>query len=1404
MDYGWDTSDEEGGMAIDLDAKQDEHTRSELTGQTPEAKHYDPSEPTEDYDPAEPTNDEADGTDIRSNSVQDSNYVNKPEEPPEYDPAEPTLSDEDGDSNCRVDNPFDSEQNMSPCDSQNEEKSHSAIDSENKILENCSSSVDSSAAAGCQELNEQKSLDAATRSDGSPIKTYQSESVSPPLCPLDTDENTQNSLMDDVNSDVPDVSFDDSDFVLEKEPFAPDSESGNNTWSKDKNNMLDPLEADTVSENKELPHSEQERYRRQEEVDSRNEEALVDLFREESDPERIEDDVEQPVKKVKKKAGSKKIKKKGKKIKKGLGKKSQKKHEDEIEDQRFVELRRDRTSIESIEEGELDGEGPSLGHRTSFDDRMSLNVYEQVFDVVSGQMEEPREPGEIVEESRKRSTKKKEKREKKKKKSKREVATIEEGNQGDEDSQKFPSFLAGFFVQDEGEEEVDENAALSRSFNNDGETFQKTGVKNYRKRHSSGADDSVKSFEHLDADQGESQESDHRKSRKHDERRQDSREVRQREIRDSREVRHEHRHGTPRDREREREREKARNERERERAREKERENREREREREVVRDRRRVEVEERRRRHTRSGSRDRRRRSASAERVRRSRSRERTARQRRHRSKSRDRSIERDRERGKRKHRDRSHDRESERRVRRPTHSRSRSPHRRSERASSNKENRDESYRRRRRHARAAEDSDTDDRESTRRSQRRQRRERVRSSSASSSASTSDSNVNIRSSHHRSFHRGHSSDEGASSDVILVEPERIVINLDEEEDPPSRVDITHHNIDDGSTKLVDGESIPPPPELSHNSRGSALIRINPAEPENDSNEIGDEPEGDATPTRDEPTDSVSQSQRKSVPESDYDPAHPTEEPEEHDNVSVTTQTLVEGASAPLMISPALRANTPSSLCAIDSGPVPPDHPPPEEVRPSPPPVPSLSESLVIPSLQPIIFNSGLRPHLSPFQQQPSLTSQQPSPQNQPGLLPFPGAPPGQNQRFPPWSHVNGPNPNIIHQNAGPPGFVPGQRGLLPTPDTRPLFQLDSTRPPPNFASSLMSQPPPPRETMPLLNASARPPMPMSNMAPLAQLTSLLPALDRAKMTQHREDQQVIPQQQQPQMFKHPLPMSNNIMSKGPLMSNSVSNMSPAMRVSRSGRGGGGGELAESTEVVDMDMSPGEDDCELELPSPNSSDSERDERRRRVRKSDSRSNRTSNDISKTVPVGEKGVIQPAAYLKALSKVIEKLTPKGHQGESVSTAPQEKSKSHFLKKQRLDVDDDVPASAVELTNKEKFLKKLHLQERVIDEVKLAIKPFYSSKKITKEQYKLILRKAVPKVCHSKSGNINPQKIQQLVEAYVSKISKGSQPSGKKKKGHQPKEATGPKDGPGTTTAAPPTVRQNGERAKKVNR
>lgn len=83
-----------------------------------------------------------------------------------------------------------------------------------------------------------------------------------------------------------------------------------------------------------------------------------------------------------------------------------------------------------------------------------------------------------------------------------------------------------------------------------------------------------------------------------------------------------------------------------------------------------------------------------------------------------------------------------------------------------------------------------------------------------------------------------------------------------------------------------------------------------------------------------------------------------------------------------------------------------------------------------------------------------------------------------------------------------------------------------------------------------------------------------------------------------------------------------------------------------------------------------------------------------------------------------------------------------------------LDDDVPSSAVDLANKDRvkvskhlfcalknlnfsqyplqFLKKSLRIERVAEEVKLVLKPHYNKKHITKEEYKEILRKAVPKV------------------------------------------------------------------------
>ncbi|XP_014221577.1 serine/arginine repetitive matrix protein 2 [Trichogramma pretiosum] len=87
--------------------------------------------------------------------------------------------------------------------------------------------------------------------------------------------------------------------------------------------------------------------------------------------------------------------------------------------------------------------------------------------------------------------------------------------------------------------------------------------------------------------------------------------------------------------------------------------------------------------------------------------------------------------------------------------------------------------------------------------------------------------------------------------------------------------------------------------------------------------------------------------------------------------------------------------------------------------------------------------------------------------------------------------------------------------------------------------------------------------------------------------------------------------------------------------------------------------------------------------------------------------------------------------------------------------QLQILDDLPSSAVEMQVKDKFLKKLNRQERVVEEVKLVLKPHYTKKHVTKEEYKDIMRKAVPKICHNKTGEINPKKIAALIEAYVKK-------------------------------------------------
>lgn len=50
----------------------------------------------------------------------------------------------------------------------------------------------------------------------------------------------------------------------------------------------------------------------------------------------------------------------------------------------------------------------------------------------------------------------------------------------------------------------------------------------------------------------------------------------------------------------------------------------------------------------------------------------------------------------------------------------------------------------------------------------------------------------------------------------------------------------------------------------------------------------------------------------------------------------------------------------------------------------------------------------------------------------------------------------------------------------------------------------------------------------------------------------------------------------------------------------------------------------------------------------------------------------------------------------------------------------------------------YIKKLNRQERVVEEVKIVLRPHFRRKYITKDDYKEIMRKSVSKVCIQMKG------------------------------------------------------------------
>jgi len=126
-------------------------------------------------------------------------------------------------------------------------------------------------------------------------------------------------------------------------------------------------------------------------------------------------------------------------------------------------------------------------------------------------------------------------------------------------------------------------------------------------------------------------------------------------------------------------------------------------------------------------------------------------------------------------------------------------------------------------------------------------------------------------------------------------------------------------------------------------------------------------------------------------------------------------------------------------------------------------------------------------------------------------------------------------------------------------------------------------------------------------------------------------------------------------------------------------------------------------------------------------------------------------------MKIIGQEKKNTAKKPRNNSNKNSGTPKKSQVHMkVMNDKMVIIDDVPSSAVEMAVKEKFLKKVQRQERVVEEVKLVLKPAYNTRKINKDQYKEILRKAVPKICHSKHGEINPSKIEKLIQGYVKKF------------------------------------------------